>query len=112
MARLIAIPIESGVVFRFRLRRRPSEASSAARSCLQMSAGRMVGDSYVELEAALHRPAVAPLQRYQVELDRFQILQQQLDGGKALEAGERFEVSPTGGTGLHLEQLSTIIRLQ
>lgn len=38
--RLITIPIESGLVFRLRWRRRPSEASSAASSGRQMSAGR------------------------------------------------------------------------
>ena len=46
----MAIPIESGVVFRFRLRRRPSEASRAARSRLQTSAGRTGTEEAAELK--------------------------------------------------------------
>src|SRR5215203_2247925 len=55
---------------------------------------------------------IASLQRYQVQLDRLQILQQQLERGKALQTGHRFEITMAGLAGLHLEQLSRFIRRQ
>ena len=42
-SRLMAIPMASGVVSRFRRLRRPSDASSAASNCRQKSAGRSGG---------------------------------------------------------------------
>jgi hypothetical protein len=50
----------------------------------------MVGQVYVQSKAARHGPGVTSIQRHQVELDRFQILEQQLEGGEALETGKRF----------------------
>src|SRR5215218_4611945 len=55
---------------------------------------------------------IASLQRYQVQLDRLEILQQQLQRGKALQAGHRFEITMAGLAGLHLEQLSRFIGRQ
>src|SRR3954464_5297069 len=55
---------------------------------------------------------ISSFQRYQVQLDRLQILQQQLEGLKALETGDRLEITMAGLAGLHLQQLSRCVGRQ
>ena len=49
---------------------------------------------------------IAALQRYQIQLDRLQILQQQLEWLKPLQTGDRFEITMAGVAGFHLQHFS------
>ena len=106
------MPIESGVVLRFRLRRRPSEASSAVSSWLQTSAGRTIDHLDVERESLLHRTPVLALQCDQIKLDGLEILEQKVQGRQTLQTGDGFEVSPAARAGLHLDSLRAGVRFQ
>ena len=102
-----------GVVFRFRLRRRPSEASRAARSRLQM-----VGGSAWPSESS-GRPALKPLFRGRrspapalpgrARLSRHPAAATRRR--ESLQRGDRFQITPATGAGLQLS-VSPVVRHQ
>jgi hypothetical protein len=106
------IPMASGVVFRLRFRRRPSETSRALRSLLQSSAGRTIDDLQLQYEAAFARAGESPIQSYQIELHRLQILKQQLESREPLQGCDRLEITFAGSTRLHLQHFSLTIGFQ
>src|SRR3954466_1545874 len=112
IVRLRSNPIASGVVFRLRRRRRPSDASRAASSWLQTWAGRISGHLEIQSEAIGQGPMIIPVERDQVQLDGLQVSDQQLQRSEPLERRHRLEIAAAAGAGLHLMLLSALVRGQ
>src|SRR5437867_4194238 len=68
--------------------------------------------AHLQHEAALLRTAVTPLHRHQIELDGFEITEEELERRDSLQSCDRLEVPAAAGASLHPQGLPSVLGYQ